>query len=245
MCTVTFIPLKEGFVLTSSRDERTLRATLKPQIYSDQNNILVYPKDVEAGGTWIAANNKKQIACLLNGAFQNHIKLADYAKSRGHVLLDSFKFPTHSEFMADVDLNNVEPFTLLLIDHAHRLEFNQLVWDGEKKHVIKIDQDVPGIWSSATLYSESDRDLRKTWFKDWLVVNNGSGDLNILDFHSSRHSNISSINILMKREGDLQTVSISQVKVMKEKETFNYHDLADKSITRINLSDLKCIQVLQ
>lgn len=245
MCTVTFIPIKEGFVLTSSRDEKTLRATIKAQAYSEQNNILVYPRDVTAGGTWIAASNKKQIACLLNGAFKNHTKQTGYAKSRGHVLLDSFNFSTHSEFMSDVDLNNVEPFTLLLIDHENDIEFNQLVWDGEKKHIQKIDHDVARIWSSATLYSDTDRELRKAWFRNWIIENNESEDSNIFDFHSSRHSDVSRVNILMKRENDLQTVSISQVRVMKEKETFLYHDLTDQSLTCINLYDLKCIQVLQ
>jgi uncharacterized protein with NRDE domain len=245
MCTVTFIPIKEGFVLTSSRDEKTLRATIKAQTYSEQNNILVYPRDVAAGGTWIAASNKKQIACLLNGAFKNHTKQAVYAKSRGHVLLDSFKFSTHSEFMSDVDLNNVEPFTLLLIDHENDLEFNQLVWDGEKKHIQKIDHGVARIWSSATLYSDPDRELRKNWFKSWLIENNENEDSNIFNFHSSKHSNVSRVNILMERENGLQTVSISQVRVIKENESFIYHDLADQSLTFINLSDLKCIQVLQ
>ncbi|MCF8454130.1 MAG: NRDE family protein [Pedobacter sp.] len=245
MCTVSYIPLKDGFILTLSRDEVTLRATLIPQIYADNNNILVYPKDVLAGGTWIAANHKKQIACLLNGAFQNHIKQDYYAKSRGRVLLDSFDFRSHSEFMAEINLDNVEPFTLLLIDYLNEPEFNQMVWDGEKKHIQKIDQNSPSIWSSATLYSDTDRELRKTWFKNWLSENSEFEDSNILDFHSANHSDIDSVNILMKRENDLQTLSISQFRIIENSETFNYYDLGDNSLTSINLSDLKCTQVLQ
>ena len=245
MCTVTYIPLKEGFVLTSSRDEGIFRATLKPQVYSEQSNFLVYPKDVAAGGTWIAANHKKQIACLLNGAFQNHIKQDYYIKSRGRVLLDSFEFRSHSEFMAEVNLDNVEPFTLLLIDYGYELKFNQMVWDGEKKHIQKIDQNLPAIWSSATLYTDIDRELRKSWFKNWLIENSEFEGLNILDFHSANHTEIDRVNILMKRENDLQTLSISQFRIIEASETFNYYDLRDKSLTSINLSELQCIQVLQ
>lgn len=245
MCTVSYVPLNEGFILTSSRDEVTLRATLKPQIYTDNNNILVYPKDVAAGGTWIAANHKKQIACLLNGAFQNHIKQDYYAKSRGRVLLNSFDFRSHSEFMDEINLDNVEPFTLLLIDYRAELKFNQMVWDGERKHIQSIDQNVPAIWSSATLYTDSDRELRKTWFKKWLIKNSEFVDSNILDFHTVNHSDIDRVNVLMKRENDLQTLSISQFRIIEASETFNYLDLGDNSLTSINLSDLKCIQVSQ
>jgi uncharacterized protein with NRDE domain len=245
MCTVTYIPLKGGFVLTSSRDERIFRATLKPRVYSEQSKLLIYPKDVVTGGTWIAANHKKQIACLLNGAFQNHIKQDYYVKSRGRVLLDSFEFRSHSEFMAEINLDNVEPFTLLLIDYGNELKFNQMVWDGEKRHIQSIDQNVPAIWSSATLYTAVDRELRKTWFKNWLIENSEFESLNIMDFHSAKHTEIDRVNILMKRENDLQTLSISQFRIIEASETFNYYDLRDKSLTSINLSELQCIQVLQ
>ncbi|MDP3468000.1 MAG: NRDE family protein [Daejeonella sp.] len=245
MCTVSYIPLNNGFVLTSSRDEVTLRATLKPQIYTTRNNTMVYPKDIVAGGTWIAANNKKQIACLLNGAYQSHIKQTVYSKSRGRVLLDSFDFSSHSEFMAETNLDNVEPFTLLLLDYSNEPEFNQMVWDGEKKYIQRIDQNVPAIWSSVTLYSVADRDLRKAWFKNWLSKNIEFEDSNILDFHTANHNDISRVNILMKRENDLQTLSISQFRIIDKTETFNYHDLGDNSLTSIDLTDLKCIQVLQ
>jgi hypothetical protein len=245
MCTVSYIPLKEGFILTSSRDEATVRPTLKPQIYINNNSSLVYPKDLIAGGTWIAANSKKQIACLLNGAFQNHTKQAAYSKSRGRVLLDSFNFPSHAEFMSEINLVNVEPFTLLLINYGIEPGFNQMIWDGEKKNIQRIDQKVPAIWSSATLYSDDERELRKIWFNKWLTGNNDFEDSNILDFHSANHSDFERVNILMKRENDLQTLSISQFRISGKSETFNYHDLGDNSLSSINLSDLKCIQVSQ
>jgi len=245
MCTVSYLPLEQGFILTSSRDEKSFRTTLKPQAYSEQNSILVYPKDVIAGGTWIAANNKKQIACLLNGGFQNHVKQNTYSKSRGRVLLDSFNFPSHDEFISEIDLDNVEPFTLLLIDYGLNLEFNQMVWDGERKHIDKINLHLPCIWSSSTLYSDTERELRNSWFKDWLNQNREYKDSRILEFHSTNHTDIDRVNILMKRENELQTLSISQFRIIGENETFMYHDLIDKSLTSVNLSDLRCTQVLQ
>jgi len=68
MCTVTYIPSTEenGFVLTSNRDEKEFRPTSPPEIYAYGNCKLVYPRDEQAGGSWIAINEKGiSIACSM------------------------------------------------------------------------------------------------------------------------------------------------------------------------------------
>lgn len=74
MCTVTYIPTKNGFCFTSNRDEKASRETIQPTIYINNGMELIYPKDKVAGGTWVAADGKNRIACLLNGAFEGHKK---------------------------------------------------------------------------------------------------------------------------------------------------------------------------
>ncbi|MBK6665833.1 MAG: NRDE family protein [Saprospiraceae bacterium] len=69
MCTVSYMPTKSGFILTSSRDESKVRKALPPATYHLHGQDLVFPKDILAGGTWIAASERGQVACLLNGAF--------------------------------------------------------------------------------------------------------------------------------------------------------------------------------
>jgi uncharacterized protein with NRDE domain len=83
MCTVTYIPQSQGFIITSSRDEKLQRLTLQPAIYEHFVSEIVYPKDKMAGGTWIAVNMQNHIGCLINGAFENHQKQDHYQKSRG------------------------------------------------------------------------------------------------------------------------------------------------------------------
>jgi len=243
MCTVTYIPLKNGFVLTSSRDEKVYRPTLKPKVYAHSNGLLVYPKDEIGNGTWIATSNKSKIACLLNGGFQNHKKKENYTISRGKILIQCFDYNSFDEAIENLDLCNVEPFTLLLIDFEAGLKFNQLVWDGEQKHFKIINPDVPLIWSSSTLYSDQDRELRKCWFENWININKQIKDCNILNFHSVRHGKVDSKDILMKRESGLQTVSISQIKIGKTERTFSYCELNDLNTTTINLNKLECTQV--
>lgn len=123
MCTVTFVPTSTGFILTSNRDEKNYRPTLPPEIHVVNGKKLLFPKDEEAGGTWIATNNQHQTVCLLNGAFETHVKNPPYRKSRGLILLESFGYDSFAEFAENVDLENIEPFTLLLIEHQEIVHF--------------------------------------------------------------------------------------------------------------------------
>jgi hypothetical protein len=236
MCTVTYIPLENGFVLTSSRDERVLRQTLKPALYTHDNNILlVYPKDQIAGGTWIAMSNNR-IACLLNGGFVNHEKLHVYSKSRGVVLLEYFNSKSILNFIETIDLKHVEPFTLLLINNQNEFEFKELVWDGKVKHVASKECSPATIWSSSTLYSEDDRLLRRNWFNEWIYKNDKEEDFDILNFHSKKHGNNNENDILMSRNDTLQTVSISQIRFANNNNsTFLYHDLLDENISLVTI----------
>ena len=69
MCTVSFLPLDNGFILTSNRDERALRKPAEfPATYQSNSGTVTFPRDGKAGGTWIAASKTKMI-CLLNGGF--------------------------------------------------------------------------------------------------------------------------------------------------------------------------------
>lgn len=231
MCTVTYIPSSDGFYLTSSRDESMNRPTITPQEYEVNDQILFHPKDEKAGGTWISVSNKGRAACLLNGAFKKHKKENHYKKSRGLILLDSFNSENISVFVNEVDLDKVEPFTLLLLDFPFgSLEtFCELKWDGREKHIRNINPDLPQLWSSPTLYSFCARRARRQLFNNWLTTFCESKDKMIFSFHQKRHGLKDSDDILMDRGGDLKTLSISQVHIEMNQVYFNYHDIIDET----------------
>lgn len=242
MCTVTYVPTKTGFFLTSSRDEKLSRPTALPEKHEMNGQTLFYPKDEKAGGSWISINNNGRAACLLNGAFKNHKKVKQYSKSRGLVLIDSFNYKSISEFINQVDLNEIEPFTLLLLDFSFGSlnEFYELKWDGENKHTKKVDVDLPQIWSSPTLYSMRTRKNRKLLFESWLNNFNESKDKMIFNFHNRRHGLKISEDILMQGEGDLKTLSISQIHFEMGHVYFNYLDtIENKSISKNILNEEK------
>ncbi len=232
MCTVTYISKPNGFCLTSSRDEKVFRPTIAPDYYNIDGDTLLYPKDLLAGGTWIAVSKKERLACLLNGAFKKHQKQETYSRSRGTVLLESFTYQNILSFIYKVNLVDVEPFTLLLIEHSNAVltEFYELRWDGINKYLNKIDETISSIWSSSTLYSEEITTQREILFKQWLEKYKEFPDNNILNFHNQKHGLDNKDDLIMERDNGLKTLSISQIIVESGLITFNYHNLEERKI---------------
>ncbi|MDT8402299.1 MAG: NRDE family protein [Bacteroidales bacterium] len=233
MCTVSYIPKGDGlnFILTSNRDERVHRNTLAPQVYTIGQVKLAFPKDELAGGSWIAAGNYGRLACLLNGALIPHEKQAFHTHSRGKVLVDLVASKQDPMvFFSHRDLSRTEPFTVVTIDLKNeRISgFTEFIWDGSTKQMKELNPDLPHFWSSVTLYSDSERKLREKWFKKFL----GGQDLSIspeqvMSFHSGRHTPDERVNLVMRRDQGLKTVSITQVKHVDGKFAMKYLDLVE------------------
>lgn len=232
MCTVTFLPLKNNdFILTSNRDEQKSRETFLPKIYVEDEVDLLYPKDKIAGGTWIGASSKKRLVCVLNGGFVNHIKKKNYAKSRGVIAKELLKVSSSKEYIIQLDLENVEPFTMIVVDwNDIKLHLYELIWDEKQKHFTELEQQ-PKIWSSSTLYSESSKTNRKKWFQNWRNEKDFSTE-NILKFHHSEIGDKSQA-VLMKRPY-IETVSITSVKKEKEQVEMIYEDIIFSTIKKIH-----------
>ena len=241
MCTVSYIPKKEsgGFVLTSNRDEKVFRPTIAPQIYSIGETKVGFPKDVQAGGTWIASSDKGRLCCLLNGAFVAHQKRSDYAQSRGTVLLELASSESDAfDFFQEKDLSEIEPFTMITLDQqdGRIRHFNEFIWDGNTKNFRKLDIQQSQIWSSVTLYNPENRKLRNQWFERFFKENAEKiSPEKILAFHSGTHTNDQSIDVVMERDGGMKTVSITQVVPANGKFRMNYIDLQTNDNQEIEL----------
>jgi uncharacterized protein with NRDE domain len=251
MCTVSYIPPRqeEGFILTSSRDERAYRETIPPACYLDGEISLCYPKDSKAGGSWIAINNQGRLCCLLNGGFEAHVKKSTYRKSRGLVLLGVCAYLGKAEdYFSKEDLSDIEPFTIITIDQSDRKisDFREFVWDGNKKYFKILNINQTYMWSSVTLYSPENRTQRKQWFSDFLNSNalNMSAE-KVLTFHSAKHTDDKANNLLMAREGELRTVSITQILQEKTGSRMIYKDLIKNFQTETVLWNQKNIPVLR
>jgi uncharacterized protein with NRDE domain len=150
MCTVTFIPLPDRVFITHNRDEKKARTRALPPATSRVNGYtLLFPKDGQAGGTWIGVNENGNTAVLLNGAFVKHVPAPPYRKSRGLVFLDILASADMLQAWQQIPLENIEPFTIVF---WNGMLLTECRWDGAIKHFRFPDVTKNHVWSSYTLY---------------------------------------------------------------------------------------------
>jgi hypothetical protein len=223
MCTVTFIPYGGKMFMVSNRDEKHTRAdAFIPRVYTAPSGNLLYPKDGEAGGTWIGMHENGNAAVLLNGGWQMHTPHPPYRKSRGLIFLDLLQAGTPVSSFLSLDLLNIEPFTVVCLDNGKLWEG---VWDGENRHISGKEETKPHIWSSVTLYDKDIRARREGWFREWWIKCNDPLLGDILDFHQFTGDGDKHNDLLMNRSGHLYTVSITGMEIGKEKGKMMYKDL--------------------
>ncbi len=212
MCVLTYLPLANGgFVLTHNRDESTARAkAISPRQYWHNGQSVVYPKDPQAGGTWIASSVHFTL-CLLNGAFEKHESNLPYRQSRGWIILDFFKYSSISNFIENYQFTGIEPFTLIITTNAIRT-LTVVRWNGQEVFVSSKDDSKPYIWSSATLYSATIRHNREMWFENWVEQNLHFEAEKILKFHHTGGNGDVENDLKMNRNGELLTQCIVQIK---------------------------------
>lgn len=208
MCTVTFFPTDEGYILTSNRDEHISRKPSKEPTLKDG---VLFPQDGEAGGTWVGANENGRVLCLLNGAFIKHERKETYRKSRGIIVLELFHIETLNVFTDNYSLRNIEPFTIIWIESNPKVSINEIRWDGKNKHVKILESSNPHIWSSSTLYNKDISNLREEWFSDFLEDIENVDHYELFQFHKNAGAENVENNVRMKRPDGVQTVSTTQV----------------------------------
>ena len=224
MCTVTFVPLGDkNFVLTSNRDVSWKRAPASPpQIHTEHGVDLLYPRDEEAGGTWIGSSYDSRLLCLLNGGFENHERKLPYRKSRGLIVTELLAAKDLSSALESIDLKDIEPFTLVIVDWKDELTLGEFVWDGSQKHRKRLSK-AAHIWSSSTLFDPEMRDTRKHWFEDWKRQGDFS-PLSILDFHKTAGQGDDDVGVILNRK-HVGTVSITQF-IRQERSEFQYESVS-------------------
>lgn len=223
MCTVTYIPDREGFYLTSNRDEHQRRGVaIPPREFKGANYTLLYPQDPDQRGSWIAVKNTGDTAVLLNGAFKKHTDLPPYRKSRGLVLMDIISHEYPYVYFTAMYLEGIAPFTLILYTYGRLYECR---WDGIKKHIALRNKNTPHIWSSATLYEGEATVKREQWFKVWDQSTPVKTTKNILNFHRSGGNGDLHDGLVMNREEKIKTVSITSIRHYSKTITMTYHDL--------------------
>lgn len=227
MCTVTFIPSGDNIFITSNRDEKHWRSNaLQPSVYLGKTGNLLYPKDGDAGGTWIAAHENGNAIVFLNGAFIRHTPEPPYRKSRGLVLLDLIDSPNPVDAFNRIPLHHIEPFTAVLWSNGQLYEYR---WNGAQKFATLLPVSQPHIWSSATLYDEEVVKKRKSWFNKWLQQHKQPSPGDILHFHQFTGDGDTHNDLRMNRNGQVFTVSVTLMALTDETTQMHYLDLKNNT----------------
>lgn len=223
MCTVSFVAAKGKIIITSNRDEKTLRPNaVAPKNYSINNKKIIFPKDQKAGGTWFAVNENASVLVLLNGAAEKHQLRESYRKSRGLIVLDLISSKSVVSAWQTIDLLNIEPFTLVLFENS---KLYQLRWDEVEKSKIELDTEKNHIWSSSTLYSKEIREKRAHWFYTFLDTKPEVTEQELFGFHRYTEPENTEHGLVINRNDSLKTLSITQTVIEKNKVQIHYNDL--------------------
>lgn len=225
MCTVTYVKSENLSILTSNRDEQALRRAIEPRSYYINGRNLVFPKDPQAGGTWFAVSESGTAAVLLNGAAHKHQWNPPYRRSRGLILLDLMTQDSASTFWEVIDLDNIEPFTVVLFESGSLF---QLRWDGRIRETTPLDADGSYIWSSAPLYTPEVRERRQGWFEKFMRFNRQANPQDVYDFHHYTESGDTQNGLVINRNNFLKTLSITQAVVGPNQVRIRYKDLTDR-----------------
>lgn len=221
MCTVLFIPGKNGNYFASLRDENPKRPrAIAPDIQTTSPIHYLAPLDPLAGGTWIGVNEFRNCVILLNGAFENHQRKSAYPKSRGKIVSELLTSSLPVVEWNLMSLENIEPFTLVVWSDE---KLFQLVWDGNKKHRSLLDSTVAHIWSSSTLYDTAAKAKRQDYFQNWMAMNPPISKLSVLHFFNSFEDKEN--GFLMERSEHMKTLSFSIIEINEAKHaSFDYYD---------------------
>lgn len=235
MCTLTYIPLPDGqYVLTDNRDEHILRpmASFPSSFATSEGKQWWAPIDPQGGGTWIGSEAYVKTLCLLNGAFQSHIRKPSYRKSRGLIVKELLESSRPFITLQNMDLSGIEPFTLILVKHSPVLRIIEAVWDEAQLYIKDMDTASAHIWSSTPLYNPEQRMARQQLFNDFLAEKPSKlwSVNDAWDFHHNKEGLDASNAILMQRKL-MRTMSTTSIWMDKQWKMRYKDQLKEEEVT--------------
>jgi Transport and Golgi organisation 2 len=129
MCTLSFIPEGNGYLIGMNRDEQIARlAALPPERVPIEGGYAIYPRE-QSGGTWIAANSFGMTLALLN--WYSVPAAAPKSRSRGEVipkLVSDGDCASVHDSLVQLELGGTLPFRLIGI-FPQELKISEWRWN--------------------------------------------------------------------------------------------------------------------
>jgi uncharacterized protein with NRDE domain len=228
MCILSYAPTNGGFVLNFNRDEVYNRTAKPPEQYTIDNQKLLFPKDIKSGGSWIGVNvTKSVVGCILNAKWETP-KIP--SKSRGNIFIDLLT-------QGKVELNEnkllaIAPFTLLSFC-LHTQAITQYHWDGLDLKRNKRTMFTPFILCFSSLYENAIMKKLKAEFNS-LIASKSEIEATTSFFHK-KYSFHKNHLIFLKKNSNIQTVSMTTILKNKNELRLNYTDLVENTEQTIQI----------
>ncbi|MCB9045836.1 MAG: NRDE family protein [Chitinophagales bacterium] len=224
MSTVTYLPYKDKIFITVNRDDRPSKSgAIAPTVKKVESGKILYPQSDKSGGTWIGIHNNGNSMVLLNGAFAPHIRKDKYRRNRGLVFLDIFDSDNPVKKFNEIDLHDIEPFTLVVWLKQNGTLW-EMRWDEYEKFVTSLPADMPNMWSSVTLFDEAMIARRRKRFDEWRLSQKKITGEAIRWFHEHGGEGFERMNLNLNK-GATHTLSITGIEISEDRSVMYYHDL--------------------
>lgn len=208
--------------MVSLRDEHFSRPVAEfPKLYANSAHSFLAPQDALAKGTWCGARDDGGVIILLNGAFENHVRLTKYRKSRGLIVWELLQSSEPMLSWANLDLDQIEPFTLVVYV---KMKLFHLAWNGTTKFEKELDTSRPYLWCSSTLYTPEAKEKKWEWLQQWLIAQSDRSFDGFLSFFKTMEDTHN--GFLINRNGVMKTVSYTYFSIPSSQEIkVKYMDL--------------------
>lgn len=223
MCTLTWRrSSKETFEVFFNRDEKKTRSRAEPpgKRLDPSGMRFLSPVDPESEGTWMLANERGVVVCLLNRWHESGREVAVPVMSRG-VLVRGMagmeNVPAVEERLRSEPLEHLRPFTLVAFDPVGERGWE---WNGLELKTARLELPV----TSSSYQFERVMRARQDCFEA-LTRRGRASTAELEQFHSDTGAGASAFSVRMCRP-DAQTMSRSRVRVAPDKVSWDYWEEA-------------------
>jgi hypothetical protein len=224
MCTVTIVPLADGYRLMCNRDEHHSRpAALPPRRVSVDGHDATMPIDPQGGGSWIAAVDGGLSVAMLNRMPRRPPAANRTLRSRGEIVTSLASARGLEAVIAALERLDPAAHRAFQLVAVAGHEVVAATSDGIGIEIVGRELQQPVIFTSSSLGDSSAERMRAPLFQA-MVVHVEDRVAGQRAFHAHRWPRCGAFSVVMCRS-DARTVSRSTIEVRGGTSTFDYEPL--------------------
>jgi len=223
MCTLSFVPKTDGFLLAMNRDEQRTRASgLPPAVHRCGDLAALYPSE-PGGGTWVGINEAGICASLINWYSRPQLR-SEPAFSRGMIiprLLSCSYLEEAERSLLSFPLSRLKPFRLILMRSQGDGVCEYRSYESGVERVYHPWSC--GHWFSSGHDEASASRVRGDVCRDAAKASDAGTLFWLERLHSAHNPEPGADSVCMHRD-DAATVSLTVLEVSGDSASMSYHD---------------------